>query len=168
MTPLPRQPPAITACLDSLAERQGKATVARAIEVSRWAGGVAEELGWDLVKRERLREAALMFALRVSPDGGRSPRAVEEIELLWGVLDTEQSEWARFGHEHWDGSGVEGLMGDQIPDGARLVALANTWVTLLSRDDSSGDVAIAMCWRDAGTVFWPDGVRALTRLRTRA
>jgi HD-GYP domain-containing protein (c-di-GMP phosphodiesterase class II) len=168
MRPLPRQPPAIVAYLHSLSERQGKGTVTRAIEVSRWAGEIAEALAWAPEKCERLREAALLFALRRWLHGSHSPRALEEIELLSSVLDDEQSGWVRLGDESWDGDGPEGLAGTQIPDGSRVIRLADTWVTLLGRGDGDGDTAITVCWRDAGSAFWPDAVRALTRLRTRA
>ncbi|MDH3227514.1 MAG: hypothetical protein OEM67_10570 [Thermoleophilia bacterium] len=168
MSPLPRHSPALTAYLNLLGERQGRTSVARATEVSRWAGDIAEELSWSPLKRERLRGAALLFALQGSLSGSDSSRALEEIELLAGVLDDEQTEWVRFGHERWGGGGLEGLAGAQIPDGARVIALADTWVTLLGRDDGTGNVAIAVCWRDAGYILWPDAVRALTRLRTRA
>jgi HD-GYP domain-containing protein (c-di-GMP phosphodiesterase class II) len=168
MTPLPGHPPALTAYLHALGERQGKATVARAVEVARWAGEIAEELGWTPQKRERLRQAALVFALRSPTDGSYGARALDEVALIADALDDGQAEWVRFGHEHWDGGGHEGLTRAQIPDGSRVIALANSWVTLLRRDDGRDDVAIAVCWRDAGTAFWPDAVRALTRLRTRA
>ena len=168
MSPLPRHPPALTACLHSLAEKQGKATVAHAIEISRCCGEIAEELGWEQIKRERTREAGLLFALRRSLEGDDSTHALQELELLSGVLDEEQQQWVKFGDERWDGSGPEGLKGTQIPDGARVIALAINWIALLTRDHGTGDVAIAICWRDAGSAYWPDAVRALTRVRARA
>ena len=48
--------------------------------------------------------------------------------MLEGVLTLEQVGWVRSHHEWWAGGGYpDGLIGDAIPDGARVIAVANTW-----------------------------------------
>ena len=45
-----------------------------------------------------------------------------------GVLDPEQARWVRHHHERWDGAGYpDGPAGLDIPDGARILALADAW-----------------------------------------
>ena len=49
------------------------------------------------------------------------------------VLSPEQVRWIRGHHERFDGAGYpDGLAGDDIPDGARLLALADAWDAMTS------------------------------------
>ncbi len=75
-------------------------------------------------------------------------------------------------HEHWDGGGYpDGLSGEAIPLGARIVAVAEAFVTMTSeqgrtpRRDNPG--AICELRRCAGTQFDPGLVEALCELVTR-
>ena len=45
-----------------------------------------------------------------------------------GLLDEEQVAWVRGHHECWNGTGdPDGLTGDEIPDGAQVLAVADAW-----------------------------------------
>jgi HD domain len=45
-----------------------------------------------------------------------------------GVLSDEHTAWLRGHHERFDGAGYpDGPAGEEIPDGARLLALADSW-----------------------------------------
>ncbi|HUA08385.1 MAG TPA: HD domain-containing phosphohydrolase [Candidatus Acidoferrales bacterium] len=79
---------------------------------------------------------------------------------------------ARFHHERWDGSGYpDGLMGVDIPLLARIVAVADTYVALVSerphRIEFSEVHAIAQIRGESGKAFDPDVVDAFTRLEGR-
>jgi HD-GYP domain-containing protein (c-di-GMP phosphodiesterase class II) len=77
--------------------------------------------------------------------------------------------WVRGHHERWDGAGYpDGLAGEGIPVGARILTLADAWDVMtsarpygvpLSRED-----AIAECRRCSGGQFWPAAVAALERV----
>lgn len=72
-------------------------------------------------------------------------------------------------HERFDGNGYpKGLRGTQIPIGARVVAVANAFVKLVT-DDPPGSAlsqkeAVKQLERDAGTAFDPDVVAAFAKL----
>lgn len=70
-------------------------------------------------------------------------------------------------HEHFDGSGyVEGVAGDRIPLGARILAVADAYVAMTSersyRAARSSREALAELHEKAGTQFDPRVVEALT------
>ena len=79
-----------------------------------------------------------------------------------------QVAWVRGHHERWDGRGYpDGLAGEAIPEGARILTLADAWDVMtserpygvpLSRED-----ALAECRRCSGAQFWPAAVEALER-----
>jgi HD-GYP domain-containing protein (c-di-GMP phosphodiesterase class II) len=49
------------------------------------------------------------------------------------VLSDEQASWIRAHHERWDGDGYpDGLAAAAIPDGARILALAEAWEAMTS------------------------------------
>jgi HD-GYP domain-containing protein (c-di-GMP phosphodiesterase class II) len=89
-------------------------------------------------------------------------------EIVADVLSPAQVAWVRGHHERWDGRGYpDGLAGDGIPEGARILTLADAWDVMtsqrpygvpLSRED-----ALAECRRCSGAQFWPAVVAALER-----
>ncbi len=90
-------------------------------------------------------------------------------EILAGVLSDEQVAWVRGHHERWDGAGYpDGLAGDRIPDGARILALADAWDVMTSsrpyHRPLSIAAALAECDRCAGAQFAADAVTAMHRL----
>jgi putative two-component system response regulator len=69
-------------------------------------------------------------------------------------------------HERWDGGGYpDGLQGEDIPDGARLLAVADAFDAMTSdrpyRKALSGDDAYAEILRGAGKQFDPEMVGAM-------
>jgi two-component system cell cycle response regulator len=68
-------------------------------------------------------------------------------------------------HERWDGSGYpHGLAGAATPTEARIVAIADTFVSMLSerphRSARSKTSALTAIWRESGAGFDPELVRA--------
>lgn len=148
------------------------------------AEAIAFAMGWGARRRELLVQAAL------SHDEGKimlpssiidKPGALTAAEFaevtqhptlgayaLRPFLTVEQLGWVLHHHERWDGLGYpDGLVGEEIPQGARIIAVADAWDAMTSvrcyRRPISGAGAIAECWRCAGTQFDTEVVRALTR-----
>ena len=76
------------------------------------------------------------------------------------------AEWVLHHHERWDGSGYpDGLPGDQIPLGARIIFVADAYDAMTServyRRRVLADQAVAELERCAGTQFDPEIVDAL-------
>ena len=146
------------------------------------AEAVARALGWDPGRAAALGEAALIH------DVGRigvplelirrpGPLDLSEWELVRAhadlggriaarALPPEQVAWVRGHHERWDGTGYpDGLAGDAIPEGARILAVADAWVAATSerphRPALAPAEALAELEADAGTGFWTPAVAAL-------
>jgi HD-GYP domain-containing protein (c-di-GMP phosphodiesterase class II) len=73
-------------------------------------------------------------------------------------------------HEHFDGSGYpEGLQGDQIPIGARIIAIADSYQALISNRPYRQKVyspkeAVDIIQQEAGRKFDPFVAKALTKI----
>jgi putative nucleotidyltransferase with HDIG domain len=150
--------------------------------VAELASAIAAELGWDASARLLLHEAALVHdvgkigvpdevLLKPGPlsDPERAviaAHAAAGARIVAGAMSEEQASWIRAHHERLDGAGYpDGLAGDAIPEGARILALADAVDamiaprsdrrTLLPRD------ALRACRAASGTRFWPPAVDAL-------
>ncbi len=62
-------------------------------------------------------------------------------------------------HERWDGSGYKGLVGENIPFGARIIAVADTYDAIVTdrayRDGRTHEQAVAIIQSEAGKQFDP-------------
>jgi len=142
-------------------------------------------LGWDVERLVRLREAGLVHDVgkigvpdRILFKPARLTAAeYEEITrhaaigaaMVADVLTAEQVSWVRGHHERWDGQGYpDGLAGAAIPDGARVLALADAWDVMTSvrsyHDPLAMGDALAECRRCSGTQFSPEVVSVIDRL----
>ena len=70
----------------------------------------------------------------------------------------------RHHHERWDGRGYpDGVAGEDIPDGAAILCLADSWDAMRRRawigQPLSVDDAMEECWRESGHQFAPWAVR---------
>jgi diguanylate cyclase (GGDEF)-like protein len=86
--------------------------------------------------------------------------------LLEGLGVERVQEWVLHHHEHWDGSGYpNGLAGEQIPLGARIILVADAFVAITTdrpyRPAQSEQAALRELRAHAGTQFDPSVVRAL-------
>jgi HD-GYP domain-containing protein (c-di-GMP phosphodiesterase class II) len=153
--------------------------------VAELAAAIASDLGWEATRVVRLREAALLHDIgwvAVPPDvrARRGPLTTDQRLIIRdhvghgamiaaGVLDEEQVSWIRFHHERWDGGGYpDGLVGEVIPDGARIIAVADAWVAMTSpreyRPTLSGARALEEFRAEASAQFAPEAVDALERV----
>ena len=153
--------------------------------VARLCEKLALASGWTAERAIRLSHAAALHdvgKLGVDEDvlrkpGPLSPEELEQIrnhpdtgaELAVNALDEEQLSWIRHHHERWDGRGYpNGVAGEAIPAGARLLALAEAWDAMTSSRvyDEARTLAeaVAECKLERGKQFAPDAVDALDRL----
>lgn len=87
-------------------------------------------------------------------------------EMAAGALSAEQAAWVRGHHERWDGMGFpDGLAGERIPEGARLLAVADAWdrLTACRPRPAGGAEPLAPLRREVGRRFCPDAAAALLR-----
>ncbi|HXH88279.1 MAG TPA: HD domain-containing phosphohydrolase [Gaiellaceae bacterium] len=155
--------------------------------VSRVAEKLALSAGWRADQAVRLAQAAFVHdvgKLSVGEDvlSKTGPLTDEELEqmrnhpdtgaeIAVNALDHEQISWIRHHHERWDGAGYpNGLAGDLIPAGARLLALAEAWDSMTSTrlygEARTTGAALAECRRESGGQFAPEAIAALDRLWT--
>jgi diguanylate cyclase (GGDEF)-like protein len=89
------------------------------------------------------------------------------VPFLYGVRTI-----VRHAHEHWDGGGYpEGLSGEQIPLGARIVLAVDAWHAMTSdrpyRQAMSADEAYKELEENSGTQFDPEVVESLLAVLSR-
>ena len=149
------------------------------------ATALAGRLGWTPADAHALREAAVLHdvgkiivpksvLLKPQPFSAeewarmrRHPSVGED--MLEGVLTRPQRAWVRGHHERWDGGGYpDGLAADEIPAGARILAVADSWDVMTSARVYSGALtpaqALAEVRRGAGAQFDPSVAAALVDL----
>jgi diguanylate cyclase (GGDEF)-like protein/PAS domain S-box-containing protein/putative nucleotidyltransferase with HDIG domain len=158
--------------------------------VAEIAAEIAEELGWPAPRLALLRDAGMVhdvgkigvpdaILLRrgpLTPDDYEQVKEHAEVgaRIVAEALAPEQVAWVRGHHERWDGTGYpDRLTAEEIPEGARILALAEAWDVMTSdRPDnpvpSSPADAIADCRVMAGSQFWEPAVEALARRRATA
>jgi diguanylate cyclase (GGDEF)-like protein len=153
--------------------------------VARLACTLARELGWDEARVASLFEAALVHdvgkigvpdAVLLKP-GRLDAGEYEEVkrhaalgaDIVEGVLSSEQVLWIRCHHERPDGRGYpDGLLAPDIPEGAAILAVADSFDVMTSQRTYSAPKpvadAVAECLELAGRQFAPEVVAALGRL----
>jgi diguanylate cyclase (GGDEF)-like protein len=152
------------------------------------AARLAGVLGWGFDRVALLSEAALVHdvgkigvpdAMLLKP-GPLTPQEYEQVKLhailsaqiVEDVLTPEQVAWIRCHHERPDGCGYPfGLGAEQIPLGAALLTVADTWdVMTVSRPYSlrkSPEAALAECTSLVDVQFSVEAVAALEELHGR-
>ncbi len=153
--------------------------------VASLAARLARELGWTGGR------VHVLFAAGLVHDVGKigvsdeillkaGPLAAAEYELVMAhaelgariaseVVEPDAVAWIRSHHERWDGTGYpSGLAGEGIPDGARLLALADAWDVMTAncsyQPRRSVEDALQECERLSGRQFAPAAVSALVSL----
>ena len=160
-------------------------TMLHSQRVAEMAARVALEMGWSADRVRLLHEAAVLHDVGkiAVPDlvltkPGRlteeefalvREHPVRGAEIVAETLLSEQVAWVRGHHERFDGAGYpDGLAGHDIPDGARILALADAWDAMTSdrpyRRGVSAARAFEICGEERRAQFCPDVVAALTRL----
>ncbi|HUM06418.1 MAG TPA: HD domain-containing phosphohydrolase [Terriglobales bacterium] len=150
-----------------------------------FATGIAQELGLSENETEAIRAAALLHDVGklavpehiINKPGKLTPEEFEKMKIH-PVVGAEILERVAFPypvapivrshHEKWDGSGYpDGLKGEEIPIGARILAAVDVMDALASdRQYRSGmtlEAAVEKVAEMAGTAFDPRVVRILRR-----
>jgi diguanylate cyclase (GGDEF)-like protein/putative nucleotidyltransferase with HDIG domain len=160
-------------------------TQEHSLRVADIAVQISGELGWSDRDQAMLHEAGLLHDVGkigvpdavLFKEGALTEPEFELIkqhsalgaEIADEVLGADQVAWIRGHHERWDGGGYpERLQGDDITEGARILALADAWDVMLTvrtyKQALSEEEAIAEVHRVNGTQFAPDVVAAFMRL----
>jgi putative nucleotidyltransferase with HDIG domain len=156
--------------------------------VAELASAIAGELGWEAPERLLLHDAALVHdigKIGVPDEVLLSPGPLSDAEraiieahaaagarIVAGAMSDEQASWIRAHHERLDGTGYpDGLAGDAIPEGARILAVADAFDALTASRGDRGPLplrdALQECRATSGTRFWPPAVDALARVSRR-
>ncbi|WP_217922304.1 HD-GYP domain-containing protein [Miltoncostaea oceani] len=160
-------------------------TTGHSERVAEVAADIAAELGWIRRRVDDLRDAGHVHDVGKScvPESVLlSPRALTptEFEIVKAhagvgadavapVLTRRQAGWIRHHHERWDGRGYpDGLIEHEIPDGAAILCLADSWDAMTHRSWSgeplTTDGALEECRAESGRQFAPWAVAALERV----
>ncbi len=163
-------------------------TRAHSERVAVLAAALAEAAGWSSVRITELREAALVHDVgKIGiPDAILlKPAALDRAEyeavklhaalgaqIVGDVLSEEQVGWIDCHHERPDGKGYPyGLLAEDIPEGAALLAMADAWDVMVTArpysEPKERREALHECRALAGAQFVPDAVAALEELDRR-
>ena len=147
------------------------------------AASIAERLGADNDRIEMLRLAGHLHdvgKLAIPEELLRKEDPLSDAELVvlqrhpeigFHMLESlglgPVADWVLHHHERWDGLGYpKGLVGDQIPLGARIIFAADAWDSMTSertyREGMSVEQALEEIQSRAGSQFDPEVVEALT------
>ncbi|MEJ5186510.1 MAG: HD domain-containing phosphohydrolase [Candidatus Geothermincolales bacterium] len=159
--------------------------------VAYYAGLIAERMGLDEREKEAITTAAsfmdvgMLEAMERLGINLEEAGALEEEELrvirlhplmserllsLYG-FDSHVLSLVRSHHEWWDGSGYpEGLTGEEIPLGSRILSVADAFVAMTSwrtyRTTMEAKEALRELYGCAGSQFDPQVVKAFLALMT--
>ena len=157
-------------------------TAGHSERVADLAARIALEVGWAGPCVASLREAALVHDIgKISvPEqvlltpGGLTFEQYELVKhhsavgarIVAPFLSPQQVSWVRHHHERWDGRGYpDGVAGEDIPDGAAILCVADSWDAMRRRAWIGQPLSVARafdeCCREAGHQFAPWAVRGL-------
>jgi putative nucleotidyltransferase with HDIG domain len=173
--------------LETLALRD-RMTARHSAAVARYARAMAEALDWEKTDQDLVHTAALVHDIGkfAFPDSIllADSRLTDE---QWEVVKRHPEDGARIvqridgyapvaeivhaHHERWDGNGYpRGLAGEEIPPGARLIAVADTYDVITARDSYRKPVssaeAVDELRRAAGGQLDPEVVEVFVALLT--
>src|SRR4051794_35756462 len=177
----------LVSMIETLALRD-RMTARHSAAVARYSRAMARALGWTAAEQELVHTAALLhdigkFAFpdsilladsRLDDEQWRAvQRHPEDGAKIVRRLDGygPVAEIVHAHHERWDGTGYpRGLAGEQIPYGARLIAVADTYDVITARDSYRKPIgfeaAIEDLERSAGRQLDPHVVHVFIGLLT--
>ena len=149
------------------------------------AARIARDVGWSRRRCEELREAGRVHDIgkacipqgilqtpgRLTPRTTRSSRATPPSGRTSSSRCSRpgRPSWVRRHHERWDGRGYpDGLAGEEIPEGALILSMADAWDAMTHRSWAGAAltpaVAIEECRRESGRQFAGWAVASLERV----
>jgi putative nucleotidyltransferase with HDIG domain len=154
--------------------------------VAEYAVEIAREMGLPENEIEDIRVGAYLH------DIGKVDVSIEVLRKAGGLTDSEYEEMKRhvdrgealvrsvggilrhvspmiaYHHERWDGKGYKGLRGDDIPIGARIIAVVDTYDAIVTdrayRKSRTHAQAVEILRRESGQQFDPRVVDVFVRL----
>lgn len=171
--------------LASARDGRGESPAGLGDRVATLCAQLATVLGWTPERTAMIYEAALIYNVghisvpefsaaaetwQAEDDFDVESRYVEaSAEMAARALSDEQVSWIRHHRERYDGSGFPaGLAGHEIPDGARMIGLADAWERMCSDRASDGGLtpesALRAVLRDTESRHCPTMVEALGAL----
>lgn len=148
----------VVASMVEAVERRENGTEGHAERVADWAGSIAREMGLQERAVRRIVAAARMHDLGkigieesiLNKEGLLSADEMERLRRHPEVgakvaahlsLGKQEAEYIYHHHEHFDGTGYPmGLSGQQIPQGARILAVAEAFDSMITTPRRSGQL----------------------------
>lgn len=153
--------------------------------VADWAFRVARALGVSAPQLQQIRYGALLHNLEYAfppdipsrpcaEDSTTEPVSLQQLQKVYELLSSRPMlrpllDIPYSYHENWDGSGYpRGLRGEQIPLGARIVAVVDTWEHCISQSNAATpqdhQAALDYLLAQSGIRFDPHIVRVFLQL----
>ena len=175
----------LRAMANAIEARAGSYTLRHVEAVNAYAQALATELEWDPTQLEDLEFGAILHDVGkigvperiLKKTGPLDPNEWEEMRMhtIYGAHMIEGNPYLDAAvpmvlhhHERWDGGGYpHGLVGEAIPVGARLLAVADTFHAMTSdrpyRPTSTPEEAFQEILAESGRQFDPEMVDAFER-----
>jgi diguanylate cyclase (GGDEF)-like protein len=153
--------------------------------VGELAAQIAAEMGWSETLIGAIRDAGCLhdIGMLCIPNSilGKPGRLTKEefdrvkehtvlgAELAAKIVMPAQAAWIRGHHERWDGLGYpDGLEGEEIPEGAAILAMADAWDTMTTARTYAPlrepEEAMEEIRKELGFQFAPYAVEGLERV----
>lgn len=130
-------------------------------------GAYLHDIGKIDVSTEVLRKAAGLTPEEMAEMRGHVDSGVRLVRTMGGIL-RHVIPMVAFHHERWDGAGYKGLAGTDIPIGARIIAVADTYDAIVThrsyRAGRTPAEATKIIREESGKQFDPDIVRVFLEL----
>jgi putative nucleotidyltransferase with HDIG domain len=125
-------------------------------------GAFLHDIGKIDVSTDVLRKAAGLSAEEYAQMKQHVDKGERLVRSVGGILK-HVIPMVAYHHERWDGTGYKGLVGENIPIGARIIAVADTYDAIVTdrayRQGRSHDEALAVIQSEAGKQFDPRVVK---------
>jgi len=165
--------------IDRSTENHSRRVAERAVEVARElaiddeqieiirVAAYLHDLGKAEVSTEVLHKAARLDPVEEHEMRRHVDHGVAMLQKVGGLLE-HAVPIVLYHHEHWNGNGYKGMRGEQIPLGARIVAVADTYDAIVAdrvyRQGRTHGEALAILQSERGKQFDPAVVDAFLRL----
>jgi putative nucleotidyltransferase with HDIG domain len=124
-------------------------------------GGFLHDIGKVDVSTEVLRKAAGLTEEEMTEMKRHVDRGEKMVRSMGGIL-RHVIPMVAYHHERWDGKGYKGLSGEQIPIGARIIAVADTYDAIVIdrayRKGRTHEQALKIIADESGRQFDPEVV----------
>ncbi|MBI1799678.1 MAG: HD domain-containing protein [Candidatus Eisenbacteria bacterium] len=130
-------------------------------------GAFLHDIGKVEVSTEVLRKAAGLTDEEMNEMKRHVDEGERVVRSMGGILK-HVVPMVAYHHERWDGSGYKGLVAEEIPVGARIIAVADTYDAIVAdrtyRKGRTHDQALEIIARESGSQFDPRVVEVFMSL----